>query len=168
MAGRTAEPGRSVVSKLSSILTSFSAGSEHSLNELAHWTGLPMSTTHRLVHQLVAQDLLQRTAGGAFAASPALRKLSDTTQRPPTLHERAAFVLDDLAYALHRPARLGVRDNLTVAYIEKAPNHRPVTSFADAARLPVHATAIGKALLAFAPPTSRERQSARDSWRSPR
>jgi DNA-binding IclR family transcriptional regulator len=102
------------VSKLAAILTSFSAGSEHSLNELAHWTGLPMSTTHRLVHQLVAHELLQRTKGGGFAASSALRKLSDVAPRPPTLHERAAFVLDDLAHALHRPARLGVRDKLTV------------------------------------------------------
>jgi IclR family transcriptional regulator, acetate operon repressor len=152
VAGRTVEPGRSVVSKLAAILTSFSAGSEHSLNELVHWTGLPMSTTHRLLHQLVADELLQRTDGGGFAVSSALRKLSDVAPRPPTLHERAAFVLDDLAYALHRRARLGVRDNLEVAYIEKSPGHLPVTSFADAARLPAHATAIGKALLAFAPP----------------
>lgn len=152
MADRTVEPGRSVVSKLAAILTSFSAGSEHSLNELVQWTGLPMSTTHRLLHQLVAHELLQRTDGGGFAASSALRKLSDVAPRPPTLHERAAFVLDDLAQALHRRARLGVRDNLKVTYIEKSPGHLPVTSFADAARLPAHATAIGKALLAFAPP----------------
>ena len=40
---------------------------------------------------------------------------------------------------------------LEVGYIEKAPGHIPVTSFSPAARRPAHATALGKALLAFAP-----------------
>jgi DNA-binding IclR family transcriptional regulator len=39
-----------------------------------------------------------------------------------------------------------------VAYIERLPGHRPVSTFSAAARLPVHATALGRALLAFAPP----------------
>jgi len=51
-----------------------------------------------------------------------------------------------------RRVRLGVRDNMKVAYIQKSPGHLPVTSFSDAAQLPMHATALGKVLLAFAPP----------------
>ena len=54
--------------------------------------------------------------------------------------------------ALHLPTRLGVLHGLEVGYIEKAPGHIPVTSFSPAARRPAHATALGKALLAFAPP----------------
>jgi DNA-binding IclR family transcriptional regulator len=61
-------------------------------------------------------------------------------------------VVEDLADTLHRRVRLGVRDNLKVTYIEKSPGHLPVTSFSDAARLPAHATAVGKVLLAFASP----------------
>jgi DNA-binding IclR family transcriptional regulator len=37
-----------------------------------------------------------------------------------------------------------------VAYIEKQPGPRPVSSFMPAATLPVHPTALGRALLAFA------------------
>jgi len=48
--------------------------------------------------------------------------------------------------------RLGVFDDLEIAYIEKAPGHRPVTMFSAAATLPAHATALGKALLAFTSP----------------
>ena len=53
---------------------------------------------------------------------------------------------------MHLPTRLGVLHGLEVGYIEKAPGHIPVTSFSPAARRPAHATALGKALLAFAPP----------------
>ena len=53
--------------------------------------------------------------------------------------------------ALHLPTRLGVLHGLEVGYIEKAPGQIPVTSFSPAARRPAHATALGKALLAFAP-----------------
>jgi len=62
----------------------------------------------------------------------------------------APAVLDDLAAATGRPARLGVLRDLRVAYVEKA-GRAPVTSFAGGARLPLHATALGKVLLAFAP-----------------
>ena len=45
-----------------------------------------------------------------------------------------------------------MRHELDVAYIEKRPGHQPVTAFNPAARLPAHPTAVGRALLAFAPP----------------
>ena len=38
-----------------------------------------------------------------------------------------------------------------MAYIEKQPGPRPVSGFTSAATLPVHPTALGRALLAFAP-----------------
>ncbi|HEV7452046.1 MAG TPA: IclR family transcriptional regulator C-terminal domain-containing protein, partial [Pseudonocardiaceae bacterium] len=60
-------------------------------------------------------------------------------------------VVADLVEVLRRTVRLGVIDELEISYIERAPGYIPVTSFSPAARLPVHATALGKALLAFAP-----------------
>ena len=152
MAGNAAEQGRSVTAKLAAILTSFTSGSTHQLNELARRNGLPMSTTHRLAVELTDTAFLQRVPSGGFQAGPALRDLSDATPRRPTLVERAPHVLEDLAEALHLRARLGVLDGLEVACIEKAPGHTPVTCFCPAARRPAHATALGKALLAFAPP----------------
>jgi DNA-binding IclR family transcriptional regulator len=156
VAGRTLTPEWSVAGKLAAILTSLGAGGDYTLTELVHWTGLPMSTAHRLAHQLVDRELLQRTAVGGFTAGPALRRLTTPTPTPtptpPRLSERGPYVVEDLADTLHRRVRLGVRDNMKVAYIQKSPGHLPVTSFSDAAQLPVHATALGKVLLAFAPP----------------
>jgi len=44
-----------------------------------------------------------------------------------------------------------VLDGTEVGYIEKLPGYAPVSAFCPAARRPAHATAVGKALLAFAP-----------------
>jgi DNA-binding IclR family transcriptional regulator len=60
-------------------------------------------------------------------------------------------VLEDLAAATKRRARLGVLRDLEVSYIQKLPDSQPTTSFSVAATLPAHATALGRVLLAFAP-----------------
>ena len=52
MAGNSAEPGRSVTSKVVAILLTFHDGNEHSLTEIARLTCLPVSTAHRLVTEL--------------------------------------------------------------------------------------------------------------------
>jgi DNA-binding IclR family transcriptional regulator len=152
MAGNSTEPGRSVTSKVAAILMSFTTGRGHALVDLARQAGLPTSTAHRLARELADRHLLERTEDGEFRAGLPLRMLSGDAAEPPTLHERAPFVVDDLCDATRTSARLGVLDDLEVAYIERRPGHQPVSSFSAAARLPVHATALGKALLAFAPP----------------
>jgi len=151
MAGNSSEPGRSVTSKVAAILMSFTSGRGHALVDLARQAGLPTSTAHRLARELTDRHLLERTDDGEFRAGLPLRMLSGEPAEPPTLHERAPFVVDDLCEATRATAQLGVLDDLEVAYIERQPGFRPVTTFSAAARLPVHATALGKALLAFAP-----------------
>ena len=152
MAGNSTESGRSVTSKITSILMTFTQGSEHSLTEIARLAELPISTTHRLTTELAAWRLLERTPDGLYHAGLPLGMISNCPDRAPTLHERAPCVLEDLAATTHHRARLGVLRELEVAYIEKQPGHRPVTGFTPAATLPAHPTALGRALLAFSPP----------------
>jgi len=151
MAGNSTEPGRSVTSKVAAILMSFTSGRGHALVDLARQAGLPTSTAHRLARELTDRHLLERTEDGEFRVGLPLRMLSGDAAEPPTLHERAPFVVDDLCEATRATTRLGVLDDLEVASIERQPGHRPVSTFSAAARLPVHATALGKAMLAFAP-----------------
>ena len=61
MAGNSTESGRSVTSKITSILMTFTQGSVHSLTEIARLAGLPVSTTHRLTAELASWRLLERT-----------------------------------------------------------------------------------------------------------
>jgi IclR family acetate operon transcriptional repressor len=150
MAGNSGEPGRTVTSKLAAILTAFTTGRDYTLSELAAQTNLPISTVHRLLTDLVDAALLERFDGATYRPGPALRDLPSEVSLP-TLRARAPFVVEDLASSLHTTARLGVVDGLEVAYIEKKADPEPGSLFPNPARLPLHATAMGKALLAFGP-----------------
>jgi DNA-binding IclR family transcriptional regulator len=151
MAGNCTEAGRSVTSKVTSILMTFTEGGVHSLTEIAQLAGLPVSTAHRLTSELTAWRLLERTDDGHYRVGLRLRMLGTGDAAPPNVAERAPWVLDDLAAATRSRARLGVLAGHRVAYLEKQPGSRPVSSFSSAATLPAHPTALGRALLAFAP-----------------
>jgi IclR family transcriptional regulator, acetate operon repressor len=150
MAGNSGEPGRTVTSKLAAILTAFTSGRDYTLSELAMQTNLAISTVHRLLNDLVAASLLERLDGATYRPGPTIRSLPYEAKQP-TLRARAPFVVEDLAASLHTTARLGVVDGIEVAYVEKKPEPEPGTLFPNPARLPLHATAMGKALLAFGP-----------------
>jgi DNA-binding IclR family transcriptional regulator len=150
MAGNSAEPGRTVTSKLAAILTAFTSSREYTLSELATQTDLAVSTVHRLLNDLVHAALLERPDGCTYRPGPTLRGLPYEV-KPPTLRSRAPFVVEDLAACLRTTARLGVVDGLEVAYVEKKAEPEPGTLFPNAARLPLHATAMGRVLLAFGP-----------------
>ena len=151
MAGNSTESGRSVTSKITSILLTFTEGSEHSLTEIARLAGLPISTAHRLTSELASWRLLERTEDGHYRAGLPLRMIGTIGACPPSIAERAPCVLEDLSTATKARARLGVLQELDVAYIEKQPGPRPATAFTPAATLPAHPTALGRALLAFSP-----------------
>ncbi len=149
MAGNSAEPGRSVTSKIVAILLTFRDGNEHSLTEIARLTCLPVSTAHRLVTELAGWGVLERTDESMFQIGLPIKAIGSRRSYPPTIVESARRVLEDLVTAARTSARFGILTGTDVACIEKHCDHSPVTTFAQAARLPAHATALGKALLAF-------------------
>ena len=149
MAGNSGDVGRSVTSKVVTILQTFSHGDVHSLTEISCLTGLPISTVHRLATELTAHGMLERTGDAHYRVGLRLRVLGSQDQHVPTIHERARSVLDDLAATTSTDARLGVLND--VAFIEKIHGHHATSTFARAATVPAHATALGKTLLAFSP-----------------
>jgi DNA-binding IclR family transcriptional regulator len=151
VAGNSAESGRSVTSKITAILLTFTEGNEHSLTEIARLAGLPISTAHRLTSELASWRLLHRTDDGAYRAGLPLRMIGTVAPAPASIAERAPCVLEDLSAATKTRARLGVLRGLRVGYIEKLPGSAPATSFSGAATLPAHPTALGRVLLAYEP-----------------
>jgi DNA-binding IclR family transcriptional regulator len=151
MAGNSAEPGRSVTSKVVAILLAFHDGTEHSLTEIAQLTCLPVSTAHRLVSELAGWGVLERTEESRFRVGLPIKAIGGRRSYAPAIIESARRVLEDLVTAARACARLGIWTGDDVAYIEKRCDHSPVTTFAQTPRLPGHATALGKALLAFSP-----------------
>jgi DNA-binding IclR family transcriptional regulator len=146
-----AKPPRSVVSRLAAILLTFRSGGSYSITEIARLTGLPVSTTHRLTGELASWQLLRRAPDGRYEVGVNLQRLDYEVGRAPDLYDRAPLVVADLSAITGRRARLGVLRGGRVAYTEKQVGPDPATPFSARAALPAHATAMGKALLAFSP-----------------
>ena len=83
MAGNSTESGRSVTSKITSILMTFTEGNEHSLTEIAQLAGLPISTAHRLTSELASWRLLERTEDGLYRAGLPLRMIGTADTATP-------------------------------------------------------------------------------------
>jgi DNA-binding IclR family transcriptional regulator len=161
MAGGSNQQGRTVISKVSAILVAISEGSR-TLTEIAARTELPLSTVHRLATELAAWRVLERTTDGSYRAGPPLRTIGstgdgtfvDVDDVAVSVRDRAVPVMEDLFRAVGVRVRVGFLDDaLLVAYVQKESPHQPVSRECPAARLPAHATALGKALLAFSPPS---------------
>jgi DNA-binding IclR family transcriptional regulator len=151
VSGNSTDAGRSVTSKVVSILLTFTDGNVQSLTEIARLAGLPVSTAHRLVAELAAGGVVERTDDAHYRAGVPLKVIGGHATQTSGLQERARRVMEDLCAATRTDVRLGVLDGGAVAYTEKFVGHRPVSPFDANEPLPAHATAMGKALLAFSP-----------------
>jgi len=144
--------GRSVTSKLAAIIKTFSTGDAHSLSDVARSAGLPISTAHRLTSELVEWGFLERADDKKYRVGALLTQIGTQIWREPNVLEHARRVLEDLSSATRATARLGVLKGSAVSYLEKRPDTATVPDAFESVELPAHATAMGKALLAFSAP----------------
>ena len=160
MAGNSTDPGRSVTSKVTAILMAFADDGVHTLTEVASCANLPTSTAHRLVSELVAWRLLERTEERSYRIGLPLRMIASEyseaevgTYTQTVMH--ALPVLHELWRATRNEVRLGVlrgSDVLTLQpHTGRAADHVRAEGLLHAV-IPAHATAAGKAVLAFSPP----------------
>jgi DNA-binding IclR family transcriptional regulator len=154
MAGRSALPGRSVTSRALAVLDAFDSSAPRlSLSEIADRSGTPLTTTHRLLAELTEWGALQRRADGRYEIG---RKLWDLGLLAPVqleLRQVAAPFLQDVHTAIRDTVHLAVRDGLSALYVERISGRESVPVVSQVgSRLPLHATGVGKILLAAAPP----------------
>src|SRR5207344_1325454 len=98
VAGKGSEPRRSVTSKVVAIIRSFGSGRSLTITEVAHAAKLPLSTTHRLVHELAAGGILDRGDDARYEI--VLPSVSCRCREcPPGLRTVAAPVIEDLSAA---------------------------------------------------------------------
>lgn len=154
MAGGSATPGRSVTSRALAILDAFDAASPRlSLSEIAERSGTPLTTAHRLLAELTDWGALVRRADARYEIGPKLWDLGLLAPVQLELRQVAAPFLMDVHTAIRDTVHLAVRDGLSALYVERVSGREsvPVVSTVGS-RLPLHATGVGKVLLAAAPP----------------
>jgi DNA-binding IclR family transcriptional regulator len=123
-----------------------------SLAELSHRTGIPKPTAHRLLAELAAWNIVERTPEG-IRLGMGLFELGQLAPLQRGLREAAAPFLADLFEATHETVHLAVPDGVEVVYVEKLPGRRgPKIGSRVGGRMPAYCTGVGKAMLAFAPP----------------
>jgi DNA-binding IclR family transcriptional regulator len=158
MAGNTTAPGRSVTSRLLSILATFEDSlSPRSLTDISAAANLPPSTAHRLLAELEEWGAVQRDGLGRYQVGMRLWELGQHAGRHA--REIARPYLQDLFSVTQETVHIAVRDGMDVLYVDRVYGSRRVPQASRVGgRLPLHATAVGKVILAW------EEQWVRDAF----
>ncbi|MEA2330100.1 MAG: IclR family transcriptional regulator, acetate operon repressor [Thermoleophilaceae bacterium] len=132
------------------------ASEELGLVALGERTGLRPSTAYRLLTTLMERGYVVRSAStGRFRLGHKLVELAATASRGSERVLSAAQPhLQQLRDATGETANLAVLDGLAIVYAGQAESSRAVRLFTTIGRrVPLHACAAGKAILAFSPPS---------------
>ena len=153
MSGGNSEPGRSVLSKAFAILDALrDAQVDLTRAQLARRTGLPMTTVHRLAGELCEHGALEMTDRRTYRVGPWLWEIGMLSAHTRTLRHVAIPFMQDLYETTHENVQLAVPDGLDALIVERVRGRTsvPITSRVGG-RLPMHATGVGKAILAYLP-----------------
>lgn len=159
MAGNTSDPGISVTARALALVAAFDEDHRSlALSDLARRAGLPTATAHRLLAELLAWGAVARGDDGRYCVG---RRLWDVGLLAPVntdLVETASPFLHDLFAATRATVHIALRDGDQVLYLERLRGHAtvPIVSTVGS-RLPLHATGVGKVLLAHAPRDVQQR-----------
>ncbi|MBF6195950.1 IclR family transcriptional regulator [Nocardia implantans] len=158
MAGNTSTPGATVTGRVLSILWAFDERHPRlTLSEIARRSGLAPATAHRLVGELTEHGALARQ-GSEYAVGRRLWEIGLLAPVQSSLREAASPFLHDIYAATRATVHLAIRDDDRVLYLERFSGRAsvPVVSTVGST-LPMHATGVGKVLLAYAPEDVRRR-----------
>lgn len=128
-------------------------GGTATLDELTKAVGEPRSSIHRVLTTLAMADVVTRgDRRGGYRLGPRLVDWGSAFVRTVDLFEEFSQVARPLAHELNETVQLGVLDLPDVVFVANVDSSRAVRLATEVGRrLPAHATAAGKALLAADP-----------------
>ncbi|MDE3113193.1 MAG: IclR family transcriptional regulator [Chloroflexota bacterium] len=135
-----------------------SSEGEVSITSLANRTALHVSTVHRLLTTLLRRGYVRQNPDTSrYFTGAKLATLAEGRSRFNELRHRARPVLRALTEQTRETSNLVVLDDVMAVYIETVPSPHVVRMFTTIGnRVPMHATGVGKALLAALPPDRRD------------
>jgi DNA-binding IclR family transcriptional regulator len=127
-----------------------------SLKDLALQTGLHPSTSHRILNDLVACRLVDRTEPGLYRLGMRLLELGNLVKARINVRDIALEHMRKLHRATGQTVNLAVRQSDEIVYIERAFSERSGMQVVRSigGRAPLHLTSTGKLFLAFEDPNS--------------
>jgi DNA-binding IclR family transcriptional regulator len=151
-----AQSAVSVVEKAIALMDSVGTGrSGYGVSELARRTGLPKTTAHRLLGVLVQCEIVTKQ-GDRYRWGQRLHEIAGRLgPRPERLREHLLPYLADAYVLTRQTATIGVRSHSELAPVEVIDGRRLKLCATATGRSPLHCTAVGKVLLAYAPDAVR-------------
>lgn len=129
-----------------------------SVRGLARGLELPLGSTHRLLTDLEAEALIERTADDKWEVSYRLLHLAGLQYERIQLPQLARPLLEQLAAETRETAFLAVPSQDSIVYLDKVQSDQQMQLYVElGTRRPLHCTGLGKAILAFQPQWRRER-----------
>jgi DNA-binding IclR family transcriptional regulator len=141
------------------VLRAFKSGEERLGNqELSERCKLPKSTVTRLTYTLTKLGYLHHIPeSGRYRLGMATLTLGGTTLARLDVKEVSRPLMQALAYETSTLISLGVRDDMSMLYIENCRGHSIVTLRLEiGSRIPLATTAMGRAYLAGVPDSVRQ------------
>lgn len=151
----------SMVDRMTVILDAFGGFSSRvPLEELARRTRLPRSTVHRILDSLLRLGWVEHSPGG-YHLGPRLHRLGGGEGHHGQIRAAAASALNDLHHRTGLVVHLGVLDGTDLLYLDRI-GARPdsPSNVRVGGRVPAHATAAGKAILASLVPEQIDQEYA--------
>lgn len=128
------------------------------LKEITHNTGIAKSTVFRILNTLVQIGYVIRDGKRDYRISPMLGRLVNEESFYEELRRLALPHMLELRDQFGETVNLGVQEFDKVTYIEVVPSEFALRlQESRGASVPVHASALGKAILAFSPQDQVER-----------
>ena len=140
-----------IVHRIACVLRAFGNQGLLGITDLANTTGLPKSTTHRLVNALVNEGLLvQDEDSHKYALSLHVTALGASILSSHTVRKSARPILMELRDQTHESVHLAVLEGLEAVIIDTEDSYFFVRAVnVPGQYLPAHAVSTGKVLLAF-------------------
>jgi DNA-binding IclR family transcriptional regulator len=150
--------GRST-QRLMQVLAAFTpARPSQTASEIGRHAGLPSSTAHRIVAELVANGVLQRDDDGRLRIGLRLWELTTRSSRPLWLRQAALPHMEEVQAAVGQHTQLVVLEGEDALCVERLSSPQAGENITlVAGRLPLHASSSGLVLLAHQSAAFRER-----------
>lgn len=131
-----------------------------SISDLVGVVGVPRTTVYRILNTLQDHGLIRRAHSGNYSLGPKFTHLASKMSGSDPGYDLAAIAtphLERLSGALGEGAKLNVMENGQLLVLAAVQGQRPYAlGVRPGQRMPLHAGAAGKVLLAFVPESARE------------